>query len=170
MQEESHHLICTFPWAMERYPCRLSLISPGLCHLGNAVNMCSKQIISTQKEYDFLESLTAGIPLPPSRPATPPPSTTPHHPRRRRKTSPSNSTAVDSATDAPPKRKRRSANKEAAEDVLMKSVSPTRDAKQEHDHEASSSGGHRGWFDVVMGSNEQDSSEDEGAKRRKYVS
>src|SRR5271170_1603141 len=99
--------------------------------------MCSKQIISTQKEYDFLESLTAGIALPPSQPATPPPSTTPHHPRRRRKTSPSTSAAVDSATDAPPKRKRRSANKDSAEDVSMKSASPTRDIKPEPENEAS---------------------------------
>lgn len=46
-----------------------------------------------------------------------------------------------------------------------------RDSKPETepDHEASSSGGHRGWFDIVMGSNEHDSSEDEGAKRRKCV-
>lgn len=54
--------------------------------------------------------------------------------------------------------------------MSMKSVSPTRDVKPEPEHEASSSGGHRGWFDIVMGSNEPDSSEDEGAKRRKYAS
>ena len=59
-------------------------------------------------------------------------------------------------------------NKEAAEDLSMKSASPMREVKPELEHEASSSGGHRGWFDIVMGSNEHDSSEDEGVKRRKF--
>jgi hypothetical protein len=138
---------------------------------------CSKQIISTQKQYDFLESLTAEIPLPPSRPLTPPPGPA----RRRRKQSP---TAMDAVSlDAPVKRKRRSPPKDKPlspgsaspdiksemEDVKMEQaevtesvdhVVPAEPEPVEHEEKR------RGWFDIVMGSsNEHDSSEDEDTKK-----
>src|SRR5579859_417932 len=149
-------------------------------------NLYSKQIISTQKQYDFLESLTADIPLPPSRPATPPPTQT----RRRRKQSPP-SNPSSQLVDAPPKRKRRSPAKDpeasSPQEAVASSPNPNvksemEDVKLEH-HEANEADGseadhpdqtddrhRRGWFDIVMGSsNEHDSSEDEVFKKRKYV-
>jgi Dr1-associated corepressor len=133
-----------------------------------------KQIISTQKEYDFLESLTAEIPLPPSRPSTPPPTI-----RRRRKQSPTPS----GVADGPPKRKRRSPDKgkgrspAASPDVKsseMEDVKIELDVKMEQaelteradhperaGHAEHSEEKRRGWFDIVMGSsNEHDLSED----------
>jgi hypothetical protein len=133
--------------------------------------MCSKQIISTQKQYDFLESLTAEIPLPPSRPSTPPQSTS--HPRRRRKQSP----AADSTEAAPPKRKRRSPQKESfpesfnTVDESVKSEGDVKseteeNVKMEDERQEDEKQKSRGWFDIVMGS--QESSDDEGTKKRKY--
>jgi hypothetical protein len=135
----------------------------------------SKQIISTQKQYDFLESLTSEIALPPSRPPTPPPG-----PRRRRKQSPTMSGALSS--DAP-KRKRRSPIKDKAhsapsaspdfksemEDVKMENAEPepadlNHTEQAEHAEER-----RRGWFDIVMGGNEHDSSEDETFNKRRYA-
>jgi hypothetical protein len=133
----------------------------------------SKQIISTQKQYDFLESLTAEIPLPPSHPSTPPPQSTPAHSRRRRKQSPSSQQDLATPVDPIPKRKRRSPQKEEVNHGAHPDVDSVKSDPEEGENakgeKAQSQS--RGWFDIVMGSNEQDSSdEDYGVKKRKYRS
>jgi hypothetical protein len=134
----------------------------------------SKQIISTQKQYDFLESLTADIALPPSRPSTPPLHTSGSQPRRRRRQSPTATPSIDPPADVP-KRKRRSPQKDASqtEENSIQTESPVKsdpDIKSEQgDNPAEDKHRRGGWFDIVMGSNNEESSEDEGAKKRKYV-
>jgi hypothetical protein len=143
--------------------------------------VCSKQIITTQKQYDFLESLTAEIPLPPSRPSTPPPQG--QQRQRRRKQSPS---AVSSPSEVlpNPKRKRRSPQKNTRDEDPQPEPAELKsealEIKSENEvvghvqistqeaHEHSGEEKKRGWFDIVMGSNADDSSEDDGQKKRKY--
>ena len=142
------------------------------------ITLCSKQIISTQKQYDFLESLTSEIPLPPSRPNTPPAQSTPHYPRRRRKQSPSQLQEDNASDTVAPKRKRRSPLKEERKEEMedVKSEMETQNSEMETSQDTYTQKSevgisqdmkshNRGWFDIVMG---PDSSEDEGPKKRKY--
>lgn len=155
-QEKSPHRICKAP------PTLFSFGPPQNPSLSSDTDVWgSKQVITTQGQYDFLEGLTAEFTLPPSRPATPPPSTP--HPRRRRKVSPSSTDAPPA--DPPVKRKRRSPVKQervtAEEETVQKDSITETQVRGEHKR--------GGWFDIVMGSHEAESeSEDDSQRKRKY--
>ena len=168
-----HHRICKCPCYSVVGSNSQRMISLPIALSSYLIVRCtnnSKQIIATQKQYDFLESLTSEIPFPPSRPSTPPaPSAST---RRRRKHSPSVEQTPTNNHDGPPKRKRRSSPKEIPEERPEEvKTEPMEEVKLEHPPETPAEDKHRrGWFDIVMGSNEQDSSEDESYKKRRYFS
>jgi hypothetical protein len=131
-----------------------------------------KQIISTQHEFDFLESLTAEISLPPSRPSTPPPTTrrrrrqspTPsgmaNGPRKRKRLSPAS--AKGPSPVASPDVKSEKEDVKVEQDVNMEQAELTElaDHSEGAEHAEHPEEKRRGWLDIVMGSsNEHDLSE-----------